>query len=182
MKGTLFQLLSDYVEHQHSLPLLNKLLADVPYASQGHYLNLLDYPDDEYIYLIDKISGLVNLKTHEFLVEFGQYCIPHLMEKYPHYFQYDTINEFLKNTQKHIYQEMEKNLNFSPKMNLIYQPVSNQKSTLQYSSSRKLCFLFEGILLGAIRFFNEDISITHKKCVHKGNDFCLFELDWKDGS
>ncbi|MCV2883102.1 heme NO-binding domain-containing protein [Aestuariibacter sp. AA17] len=53
---------------------------------------------------------------------------------------------------------------------------TSQKLVFRYTSPRHLCFLCEGILLGASDYFREAIEINHLQCVHEGDDDCQIEI------
>jgi predicted hydrocarbon binding protein len=47
-----------------------------------------------------------------------------------------------------------------------------------YQSSRKMCDLAHGFIVGAADVFHDAVEIEHHSCMNHGADKCLLEIRW----
>jgi len=48
--------------------------------------------------------------------------------------------------------------------------------SMKYQSSQKLCYLAIGLLKKSAEHFGKSINIEHHKCMHYGEEYCLFNI------
>ena len=53
---------------------------------------------------------------------------------------------------------------------------SPEALVMGYSSSRKLCALAQGFIEGAAEYYGEDVDFEHLKCMHRGDEKCVFRI------
>jgi len=99
---------------------------------------------------------------------------------FPAFFEVKNLKTFLLSIDRYIHVEVNKLYPDSSFPSFRYQDGGEQELTIYYSSSKKLCFLAEGLIEGAAKHFNNECSLIHSTCMHRGDDCCTFELNFYD--
>lgn len=50
---------------------------------------------------------------------------------------------------------------------------------MTYDSSRRLCHLAEGLILGTGDEFREPVAVSQPVCMHEGADHCVLVVRWE---
>ena len=85
---------------------------------------------------------------------------------------------FILNVNRAIHPEVRKLYSGAdcPYFNFQYTP--DDSLTMSYRSSRRLCHLAEGFIAGAEQIYCDAVNARQDKCMHRGDDHCLFVLNW----
>ncbi len=64
----------------------------------------------------------------------------------------------------------------------VFDVVSGQghRMSLSYRSNRGMCYLGEGLALGAADHFGETMVVTQPICQHRGGDHCELQFIWPE--
>jgi len=176
MKGVVFDILRDMVEEQFGLEGWNALLEKA--GSDGLYLSSESYPDAEMNKLVTVACEFTGMSAEEMLRKFGVYMVAQFYDRFPSFFENCTdLLSFLSSVDRIVHVEV---LKLYPDANLPtfnYERTHEQSLTMIYRSKRRMCWLAEGLILGAADHYHEKISIKHDICMHSGHDACHIQID-----
>ena len=177
MRGIIYTALADMVESKYGLDVWHKMLDDCELQHGGSYTAGGDYSDKELFCLVEKLCTLLDIPQNVALRAFGHYLIGSLLSEHRGYIEkHDNLKSFLMSIDNVIHVDVEKLYPGASTPFLRYIDRDEDKLTIFYSSSRKLCFLAEGLIYGAAEYFNCAIQLDHVNCMHDGDDYCRFEI------
>lgn len=177
MKGAIFIALNDLVEREFGIATWEALLEDVKPISLGIYTSTEDYPDAEMSDFVLAISDRTGMGTAEVTRSFGLSLFNDLNTKFPIFSELNpNLFSFLNSVEGVIHKEVRKLYDNTKLPSIECKQVNTLKMDIHYHSERKLCFLAEGLIQGAAHFFQEEISINHTTCMHKGDAACILEV------
>ena len=172
MKGAVFIALNEMIETQYGIDAWEELLEDVEPECGGIYTSVEDYPDEEIVKFVLAISEKLKLDSTVVTRLFGEYLFGELNSSYPIFSkQSKSLFEFLESVESVIHKEVKK-LFENPNLPSIDTDKKDDTLTMHYVSPRKLCFLAEGLIFGAAKYYGEEVSIKHDVCMHKGDSHC----------
>lgn len=177
MKGAVFIALNDMIESQYGIDEWEELLNTVKPASLGIYTSTEDYPDSEINAFVVAISQKLNLDTNTVTCVFGDYLFGELNRKYSMFTaSCSNLFDFLESIENVIHKEVRK-LYTNPSLpSLDCQVINEKELIMRYHSSRKLCYLAEGLILGASNHYQQSVKITHEQCMHNGESHCILKV------
>jgi predicted hydrocarbon binding protein len=137
-----------------------------------------DYPDEMSVALIQAASQVSGLPAEVVCIEFGKYWVNHTgKDTYPSYYTMAGTNarQFLLSMGK-VHEHVTRSiLNASPP-GLEYEELPDGKLLMHYRSSRRLCAVLRGLILGVGEHFDEKLDVKELRCFHKGADRCTMEV------
>ena len=126
-----------------------------------------------------RISAPTAFGSAELVRALGRYMTPRFAENYGVFFEgHNSLKEFLLTVDGVIHVEVRKLYPEAGLPEFTYDNGQPDKLTMLYKSQRKLCALAEGLIEGSAEHFNENCSINHEVCMHKGSDHCALELSF----
>jgi hypothetical protein len=137
------------------------------------YLYSKEYPDEEAVALFAAASQRFQKPMPELLNDFGAFLTPTLIEMYQNLIrpQWKTL-DVLEHTEESIHKVVRaKNAGAKPP-NLTCTRRSHQEVVIDYRSHRRVCDLMKGIIRGLSTHFEEEIQVTEKTCMLKGDPAC----------
>lgn len=181
MLGVIYTNFAEFVIERYGMEYLNQLLEKVHPESQGIYTEGAVYDDQEAVALITELCENHKLELSDLLRDFGYFLFQRLslMPAAGHYGDGD-LWEFLLSINDVTHSQLSRMMpNAKP-------PEFKIKRTemgveMIYSSSRKLCFLAEGLIHGAADGLGQKIKIEHDVCMHKGDDHCEIRVNQDGG-
>ena len=172
MKGIIFNLLEEVVANRYGEDVWDSLLSDA--GVDGAYTSLGSYPDAQLFALVGAASAALNLPADAVIRQFGESAIPLLASRYPSFFDgHATTRSFLLTLNDIIHPEVEKLYPGADVPNFAFEEVTDDALVIRYWSSRKLCALAEGFILGAATQYGETAVVDQAVCMHRGADYCL---------
>lgn len=173
MKGIVFITINDMVEQKFGIETWEKILSKVDPECGGIYTSTQDYPDEDVVKFVLTISEELGVDPTEVTRSFGTFLFGELNKKYDIFTKLSSnLFDFLNSIEGVIHKEVRK-LYENPHLPTIgCTPDSENSLVMRYESPRKLCYLAEGLIFGAAEHYNEKISLSHDKCLHKGDDHC----------
>lgn len=178
MKGVIFNILEDCVAQAFGPEAWEDLLDDA--SASGAYTSLGNYSDDELAALVSAAAKKLDKSEGEVLRWFGDSAMPVLKDRYPALFaNYASSRNFVLAVNTIIHPEVRKLYSGAQCPHFHFQEKPDGAVTMGYSSSRKLCDLAHGFIVGAGRLWCEEIEITHPSCMNRGDDKCLMEIQWR---
>ena len=177
MKGAVFIALNDFIETLYGIDRWESILNEVNPASGGIYTSVQNYDDTEMVALVHAICRQLDVTRAQALGILGEYLFGILNSKYPIFtsLQPDFF-KFLAGVESIVHTEVRK-LFSDVKLPLIIPVESTEKTmVLRYESERKMCELAEGLILGAAKFYEVNVTLKQSCCYHRGDDHCMIEV------
>ena len=175
MKGIVFNLLEEVVTRNHGAATWDALLdaADL----DGAYTSLGSYPDEDAGKLVVAAGKALGLEPREVLRWFGREAMPVLAQKYPGFFTpHATVRPFLLSLNSIIHPEVRKIYPGADVPVFDFEDAPDGALLMGYNSPRRLCALAHGFVEGAAGHYGEPVVFEHLRCMHRGDDKCLFRI------
>lgn len=177
MKGAVFITFETMVCEQFGLSVWEQLLALCHPESEGIYISVESYKDEELFDFVAKLSELTETDVPILVEHFGHYLFHALNEKYPVFTeQKSDFFNFLNSIDTVIHKEVRKLYNDPNLPSLKCDMVSKDLMVMTYHSPRKLCILAEGLIRGAAEFYKVEYQLSHDICMHKEDEHCQFRI------
>ncbi|MBA2353710.1 MAG: heme NO-binding domain-containing protein [Acidobacteria bacterium] len=178
MKGIVFNLLEEVVSRRYGDDTWDQLLDAA--GLDGAYTSLGNYPDAQLFALVAAASTALDVPAHAVVRWFGREAIPLMAQKYPVFFDRHTqTRPFLTTLNSIIHPEVRKLYPGADVPDFVMDSSSPDLLRMDYMSARKLCAFAEGLIEGAAAHFGERVSITHDRCMHRGDLQCQLELTFE---
>lgn len=174
MKGVLFNVVEAVIHELDG----EDAWDDVLEASgvSGAYTSLGDYPDGEMSALVVATAARFKLSTDAVLVVTGRRGFRHLVAHHPELVsQYRDVLGLVADLNDVIHPEVRKLYPAAAPPHFCSTP-RDGGLRLEYRSSRGLCRLVEGLLLGAGDYYGQTVEVGHATCVRAGGDVCLLDV------
>ena len=182
MRGIIFTALADMVEEQYGLDVWFELIDGCDLPSGGVYTAGGYYDDQEVFSLVGALCEHLDLPTEFVLRAFGVYLSKILLDDHRRYLKENKdLKSFLMAVNNVIHVDVEKLYPGTSVPFLSYVDRDENHLTLFYSSKRKLCFLAEGLIEGAADYYKTEIALIHAECMHRGDEYCRFEISFHGG-
>lgn len=180
MKGTIFNVLQEFVEQHHGYELWDDVIIQCDLPSKGIFTSTKYYEDSELFTLVGALSSQLNVPANELVSLFGEYLFPKLMPQAPVEAQKaPSLRAFLMMVDSVIHVEVQKLYKESNLPDFNYDDSEDTTLEMHYQSPRKLCYLSEGLIKGAAKHFNQAIEITQTQCMHQGSEHCNIKVTFK---
>lgn len=175
VKGIVFNLLAELVRRDFGEDAWDDML-DAAGAS-GTYTSLGSYDDGEMMRLVGAASAALDKPAADVLRWFGRGAMPLLASRYPVFFESTgSLRPFLLALNDIIHPEVRKLYPGADVPVFDFQEGPDGDLHMGYRSARRLCALAEGFMLGAADHFGEQVAIEQTRCMHRGDDRCVFEV------
>jgi predicted hydrocarbon binding protein len=146
------------------------------------------YPDTEMVELVGAAAKLGGKSVPELLEDFGAFLSPHLLTMYGHLIKQEWRTlELIEHAERVGHSTVRQQEAGTAPPFLRVKRLGAEKVVLIYSSPRKLCALAVGMIKGLGKHFNEEVSVQHTTCMHRGAAACeivvrsfsaSLETDW----
>jgi hypothetical protein len=179
MKGVIFAIFEDFVVETFGADTFEDLLDDCPHTAKEPFIGPNSYPDQWLVDLVTAACKRLSIEPGDALHAFGKFAFGGLTSRYPNFLEGVTHpRQLLLLVHGIIHVEVKKLMVGATPPNLFYDNVDGDPSelTLHYESSRGLCQLLEGLLLGAGEHFGVTIEYEQPACTHKGDARCTYLL------
>lgn len=173
MKGAIFIALNEMIESQYDINTWEDILERVQPESKGIYTSTCEYADAEMLRFIDVIASLLKIDDIQFKRQFGRFLFSQLNDKYPIFTQIKPdLFGFIASVEEVIHKEVKKFYENPRLPSLRCEVVNNHEMIIRYYSDRKLCYLAEGLVLGAADHYGKHVRISQSQCLHLGDKCC----------
>jgi predicted hydrocarbon binding protein len=173
MHGTMFVHLRKYTEETFGEAAWGQIL-EAAGLGPRIYLPIRSYPDEEMAAIVGAASGATGLNAHHLLEQFGEYVAPHLLAMYRHLLKpaWRTIDVLL-HVEETAHRAVRLEQHGAAPPYLAATRTGEHEAELDYTSSRRLCFVAKGIIRGLSTHFGEHVTISESECMHRGASRCL---------
>lgn len=182
MKGIVFIALRNYIETNFGYDMWESILQKISTSPDEVYVSIENYSDQSLFEMVEIIKDTLQLSKQKVLNLFGEDMFVSLSNKHPKYtVQCATFLDFILSIEGTIHKEVKKLYDEPQLPTFKYEKHGDNKLLVEYHSKRKLCFLAEGLIKGAADYYNEAYRLQHIKCMHKGDDNCVFDIEVING-
>ncbi|KZY93099.1 hypothetical protein A3744_18390, partial [Oleiphilus sp. HI0073] len=127
--------------------------------------------------IVEATCHQLNVSPPEALRAFGEYLFQFLHSAHPVFATSQTdFYSFIQSIDGVIHVEVHKLDEEAQTPDIKVQQLSEHEALLDYHSDRKLCFLAEGLLIGASQHYGIQLSIEQTQCMHEGAKHCQLRL------
>ncbi len=175
MIGYIFNTLESVVIEEFGEDVWDELLEQT--GSEGVYHSLGNYSDEEAIKLVVAASEKLGKQPSDILRWFGERAISRFYEKWPEMFdRFDNLFEYILSLNDIIHPQVKQ---LYPGAQVPYfKTISQSEDELivEYTSSRQMCHLAEGLILGSAKRFDTPVEVTQPSCVHNSDNKCHLSI------
>jgi len=177
MKGSVLNGFENFVVDQYGLDKWQAIIDGGASTTEGIYLIPELYADTEIVSLITSLSEKINKDGSSIQREFGQYLFPVLFSSISTLVQEITdLFDFLITVDKVIHVEVQKSDPQAYMPTLYFDSPNKQTLIVRYISSRKMCYMAEGLILGAAKHYNTPVQISQNCCLNQGDKYCIIKV------
>ncbi len=163
MKGMIFTTFLEMVENKFSLRMADTIIRSADLASGGSYTTLGTYNHHEMIQLVVKLSEQTGIPASDLVRSFGEYLFMHLIESHPAFaVENSTVFAFLLRVDKYIHVEVNKLYPEAELPRFSYDTSEPGTLIMTYRSSRPFADLAEGLIMGCIQHYGEEIALRRE--------------------
>lgn len=175
MKGVIFNVFNDIVVEQYDEQTWENLLDRAEVS--GAYTSLGSYGDQDMFQLVAAASDMFDMTPEQCLCWLGREMLPRFRNVYPGMLErYSATLPTLKALNNVIHPEVVKLYPGAIVPVFHYHATTDQSLVIEYCSSRGICSLAHGLMLGCGDYFNETVHVEHTECRHRGDERCLFHV------
>jgi hypothetical protein len=179
MKGIIFNLFEKFVIKGWGEDVYEKILETSALSKPGPFLGPATYPDADLMALVGSASKLLQVPPEVAVRKFGHFCFRGLTSRFPRFLEgIPDAKSFLLTVDKIIHVEVHKLYHDAETPTFRYHDTGAASLTIEYRSRRRLCVLMEGLIEGLADHFHEDIRQSQSKCLHRGDSYCEFHLEF----
>jgi hypothetical protein len=176
VKGVLFNIVEDVVDETLSEDSWDTALDRAELT--GAYTSLGDYPDGELTAIVSALSEQTGLDRSEVLRHAGCHGFAHLADRHGDLLTgVDGLGSLLVQLDDVIHPEVLKLYTDASPPSFEVTEDGPGRWTVRYRSSRGLCHLAEGLILGAADHYGTPASVQQITCVHRGDADCVLAVE-----
>ena len=176
MKGVVFQLLEDVAQREHGHQAWDELV-----DMAGRHQELWSPSEQEALSHLTCAHAAGDMDARSALRRTGRRAIPVLANMHPQLFaNSDSTRAFLLVLAGGVVIDTVKGVIRWPAADANFRilPAPDGDFFLGYRSNRHPCALVEGLVEGAADYFREAVSIVQLKCTGRGDNRCLFWINF----
>jgi len=176
MRGIIITGLENYIISEYGISLWHETLDECLSNEQQIILSAGCYNDETVFQMLSFLARKLSKSGVELEQEFGYSFFNTIKEYYGFLINdVDSFDNFLQSLENMIHTNIKK---VQPEASLPAFTVQGLDKgwSLKYQSSQKLCYLAIGLLKGSAEHFGKSINIEHEKCMHYGEEYCLFNI------
>jgi hypothetical protein len=180
MKGIVFAEFLEMVEDKFGFDITDDIIeaSKGELSTKGAYTSIGTYPHTEMIALVKNLSIATKIPVPKLIHVFGAHLLNQFAKHYPSFFESaNNTFTFLKSIDNHIHVEVLKLYPDAelPRFSFFHPNDDESKLTMIYSSERAMSDLAAGLIEGAIKYYNENITYE-KEFVSEDGKRVKFEL------
>lgn len=168
MKGMIFTNFIEMIDEVFSPEITEQLIDKVQPASGAAYTTVGSYDHTEILNLVVGLSELTGEDVPNLVRAFGHYLFAALGKAHPEYIaDVASTFELLQRVHEHIHVEVRK-LYPDAELPTIGCEVDGNQLTVNYQSERPFAGVAEGLIMGCIEHFGEDIALERTRASTDG--------------
>lgn len=165
MKGMVFTEFFDMIDDKFGFEVTEHIIekAKKSLSTGGAYTSIGTYPHSEMISLVVALSNQLHIPVPNLVQAFGEHLLGQFAKKYSIFFdEAKDLFTFLKSIDNHIHIEVKKLYPDAelPRFECSHPNGNPNELTMIYSSERAMSDLAAGLIDGAVKYYNSDITYT----------------------
>lgn len=181
MKGIIFNLAEEVVTDAYGEDVWDDVLDAA--GVTGSYTSLGNYDDQELLDLVVAASEKLGVEPGAVVRLLGEGALPLLAQRFPHFFEpHASTRDFLLTLNHIIHAEVRKLYPGVEVPEFEFDASDPDVLLMTYRSSRRLCALAEGFIIGAARQYEELATLEQTQCMLEGSDHCTIECRFAPAS
>jgi hypothetical protein len=177
MKGVVFNILEEFILENWGDDVLDDIMDVCPLHTKEPFVGPKTYPDSDLFALVTTATEKLGVPVEDAVRAFGRFAFPRLAGRFPVFLEgHQEAQSFMLSVHDVIHVEVAKLMEGAVLPDFIYHDSRPGSLVIDYYSSRQLCHLFEGLLMGVGDHFNTEIEFKHSQCTHRGDAHCRFEM------
>ncbi|RVU84034.1 hypothetical protein EOL70_14615 [Leucothrix sargassi] len=181
MKGIIFTEFLEMVEDKFSPEVADKIVEASNLSTGGAYTSVGTYHHAELIEMVGHLSNESGIEVVPLVKVFGEHLFGRFVDLYPDFFVgVDTCFDFLNLIENHVHVEVQK---LYPEAELPTFGTEQPDPTvleMTYQSQRPLAPVAEGLILGCIAHYKENITLQAEDLSDGANTKVKFTLEKLD--
>jgi predicted hydrocarbon binding protein len=170
--------LKQYVEARHGAATWRGIFARsaVPLST-----GVGPYRDEEVRAVIEALAERTRTSPEAVLEDFGRFLAPALIGLYPNLIprEWRTL-DVLEHAEEAIHRVVRAQSPAAHPPALQCRRLADNEAVILYSSSRKLCALAKGIIVGVASHYGEQVNLVETSCMHRGDLSCRLVIRLDD--
>jgi len=163
MKGMVFTEFLEMVEDLFSPEIADRVIEGSELQSGGVYTAVGTYDHNELVQLVTQLSTVTGVAVPHLLHTFGKHLFGRFVVSYPQFFAgVGSAFAFLEHVEDYIHVEVRKLYPNAELPGFEYDTSESRRLTILYRSTRPFADLAEGLILGCIEHFGEQIDIQRE--------------------
>ena len=160
MKGLVFVEFLEFVEHEYSLEIVDRIIEKANLASSGAYTSVGVYDHREMIRLVSQLGRETGVSESELLVAFGRHAFGRFHDKFPELFEgVVSAVDFLSSVEGHIHVEVKKLYSDAELPTFSYESSEPGSLVMVYHSPRCLGDFARGLITGCVDHYGTPMDI-----------------------
>ncbi len=177
MKGMVFTAFLEMVEEKFSLQIADSIIEASKVPSGGAYTSLGTYSHEEIISLVIQLAQQTGIPVTDLVRTFGEYMFGQLAASHPQFIDRNKgALDFLNNVDKYIHVEVRKLYPDAELPAFSYEAPAPNVLVMTYRSSRPFADLAEGLIIGSIKYFDENITVERNDLDNQDGTSSQFTL------
>ncbi len=161
MKGIVFTEFLEMVEVEFGINVVDDIIDASNLPSQGSYTTVGTYDHAEMLELVTHLSATINVPIPDLLRSYGNYLFSRFFAHYPDFFSGKAnAFDFLESVENYIHVEVKKLYPDADLPKFDCSHVDKNTMIMIYNSTKPFAIFAEGLILGCIKHFNEQIDVV----------------------
>ena len=152
------------IESEFGLKMADDMIVKSNLKSEGAYTSIGIYDHTEIFALVEQLSLATGISKVELFRVYGEHLFGRFKIRYPSMFEGITDSlSFLERIDSYIHKEVLKLYPHAQLPSFATERHSEQELTMIYTSKREMSDFAHGLILGCIKYFNEEVEIQVNK-------------------
>lgn len=177
MLGVVFTEFLELVEEKFGLDTVDAILDDSGVENDGAYTAVGSYDHQEIVSLVVALSKHIDVPTEALIHTFGTHLATRFAALYPQFFEgHSDVFSFLATVDKHIHREVKKLYPNADLPTISTNQVDDKTLVLDYRSRRHFGQLAQGLIEGALAYYQCDATVEASDNSTEDEAFIRFEI------
>lgn len=180
MKGIFFVQLQQYIAEHSEPDQWRQILQQADIFERKLYFSTHQYDDEEFFRIIKEAVRILGMSPEKFLNEFGTYVSGNFLKLWQPVIkpEWKTL-DLLQHVQEFNFNLLQAGDNPAMSGKFVSKRVDPHTVNIEYSSPRKMCPFFKGLVKGISEIYQENIDIQETNCALKGHPHCHYVVSLK---
>lgn len=177
MKGVVNKGIQELVESRFGSDAWEAICFDAG-CDEPSFSPAFDYPDEMTANLVMATSRYSGMSPEEVMIEFGKFWIPNTgKQSHPTLFALagNSPREFLFRMDR-VHTQATLSIQGAQPPKLTVENLPDGGLVMRYASTRALCPVLHGLILGVGELFDQQLEVTERSCTRRGDEECVFEV------